>query len=102
MIRSRGVFTTFSQEEGTLLQKYRGRMGGVLRYFPTISRSGADSSRAQEVYKLSLSDKAICNEVQRGCCELVTFQMQAHNCSILATQLSNYNLRPVRAFALQL
>ena len=35
MIQIGGVYTTFCQEEGILLQKYAIEMGGVSRYFFT-------------------------------------------------------------------
>ena len=37
-----GVYTTFCQEEGILLQKYAIEMGGVSRYFSKVSGSGVD------------------------------------------------------------
>ena len=40
MIEIGGVYTTFCQEEGMLLQKYRDRNGGVPRYFSKVSGSG--------------------------------------------------------------
>ena len=45
MIQIGGVYTTFCQEEGILLQKYRDRkMGGVSRYFSKVLGSGVDST----------------------------------------------------------
>ena len=40
MIQIGGVYTTFCQEEGILLQKYAIEMGGVSRYFSKVSGSG--------------------------------------------------------------
>ena len=40
MIQIVGVYTTFCQEEGILLQKYAIEMGGVSRYFSKVSGSG--------------------------------------------------------------
>ena len=40
MIQIGGVYTTFCQEEGMLLQKHRDRMGGVSGYFSKVSGSG--------------------------------------------------------------
>ena len=37
-----GVYTTFCQEEGMFLQKYRDRNGGVSRYFSKVPGSGID------------------------------------------------------------
>ena len=37
-----GVYTTFCQEEGILLQKYAIEMGAVSRCFSEVSRSGVD------------------------------------------------------------
>ena len=38
-----GVYTTFCQEEGILLQKHSAiEMGGVSRYFSKVSGSGVD------------------------------------------------------------
>ena len=42
MIQIGGVYTTFCQEEGILLQKYAIEMGGVSRYFSKVSGSGVD------------------------------------------------------------
>ena len=44
MIQIGGVYTTFCQEEGILLQKYAIEMGGVSRYFSKVSGSGVDST----------------------------------------------------------
>ena len=40
VIQIGGVYTTFCQEEGILLQKYAIEMGGVSRYFSKVSGSG--------------------------------------------------------------
>ena len=40
MIQIGGVYTTFCQAEGILLQKYAIEMGGVSRYFSKVSGSG--------------------------------------------------------------
>ena len=42
MIQIGGVYTTFCQEEGILLQKYAIEMGGVSRYFSKVLGSGVD------------------------------------------------------------
>ena len=42
MIQIGGVYTTFCQEEGILLQKYAIEMGGVSRYFSNVLGSGVD------------------------------------------------------------
>ena len=44
MIQIGGVYTTFCQEGGILLQKYAIEMGGVSRYFSKVSGSGVDST----------------------------------------------------------
>ena len=53
MIQIGGVYTTFCQEEGLRLQKYRdrnGRMGGVSRYFSKVSGSGVDLTLLQSSF----------------------------------------------------
>ena len=40
MIQIGGVYTTFCQAEGILLQKYAIEMGGVSRYFSKVLGSG--------------------------------------------------------------
>ena len=42
MIQIGGVYTTFCQEGGILLQKYAIEMGGVSRYISKVSGSGVD------------------------------------------------------------
>ena len=42
MIQIGGVYTTFCQEEGILLQKHAIEMGGVSRYFSNVLGSGVD------------------------------------------------------------
>ena len=42
VIQIGGVYTTFCQKEGILLQKYAIEMGGVSRYFSKVSGSGVD------------------------------------------------------------
>ena len=42
VIQSGGVYTTFCQEGGILLQKYAIEMGGVSRYSSKVSGSGVD------------------------------------------------------------
>ena len=44
MIQIGGVYTTFCQEDGILLQKYAIEMGGVSRYFSKVSGSGVAST----------------------------------------------------------
>ena len=44
-----GVYTTFCQEEGILLQKYAIEMGGVSRYFSKVLGSGVDSTLLNRV-----------------------------------------------------
>ena len=42
VIQVGGVYTTFCQEGGILLQKHVIEMGGVSRYFSKVSGSGVD------------------------------------------------------------
>ena len=42
VIQIGGVYNTFCQEEGILLQKYATEMGGVSRYLSKVSGSGVD------------------------------------------------------------
>ena len=44
MIQIGGVYTTFCQEEGILLQKYRDRNGRCIAILLKVSRSGVDST----------------------------------------------------------
>ena len=46
-----GVYTTFCQEEGILLQKYAIEMGGVSRYFSKVSGSGVALTLLKKVKK---------------------------------------------------
>ena len=48
MIQIGGVYTTFCQEEGILLQKYAKKMGGVSRYFSNVLGSGVDLTLLQK------------------------------------------------------
>ena len=64
MIQIGGVYTTFCQEEGILLQKYAIEMGGVSRYFSKVSGSGVDvtflrSLRPLRLISLDVSVRAI-------------------------------------------
>ena len=55
-----GVYTTFCQEEGILLQKYAIEMGGVSRYFSKVLGSGVDSTL------LSYKDVVLAQREQRN------------------------------------
>ena len=58
MIQIGGVYTTFCQEEGILLQKYAIEMGGVSRYFSKVSGSGIDATLLMKIpRRKSLEDR---------------------------------------------
>ena len=54
VIQIGGVYTTFCQEEGILLQKYAIEMGGVSRYFSKVSGSGVDLTLLKHGLKKTL------------------------------------------------
>ena len=68
VIQIGGVYTTFCQEEGILLQKYAIEMGGVSRYFSEVSGSGVDlivqSYRSPNYYMNNSLTASSCNGLE--------------------------------------